>query len=291
MQTNTALNHNKPPNVLSIAGVDPSGGAGVTADIKTISALGAYACGVVTALTAQNTQAVTGIFGISPAFIAQQIDTLYADVAIAACKIGMLGDVATTRTVADRLIHWRQANIVLDPVMVAKSGDALLSKEAVSTLREALLPIAHVITPNLPEGGVLLACSSPETVKDMRVMAEKLRNLLNLSSERWVYLKGGHLPSTGDGLCTDLLHNGDVMIELKSPRINTQNTHGTGCALSSAIAALIPQRANTPDAARSAHAWLAKAIASSDLLSVGSGHGPVHHMQGLSRAQSYGQAH
>lgn len=288
MQTNTAQNAARIPNVLSIAGVDPSGGAGVTADIKTISALGAYACGVVTALTAQNTQAVTGIYGIPYAFIGQQIDTLYADVAIAACKIGMLGDVATTRTVADRLIHWQQTNIVLDPVMVAKSGDALLSKEAVYTLRETLLPIAHLITPNLPEGGVLLACSTPESVKDMRQMAEKLRNLLHLSSERWVYLKGGHLPSTGDGLCTDLLHNGDVMIELKSPRIHTKNTHGTGCALSSAIAALLPQRNNTVDAARSAHAWLAKAIASSDTLTVGKvpglGHGPVHHMQGLSRA-------
>jgi hydroxymethylpyrimidine/phosphomethylpyrimidine kinase len=271
------------PNVLSIAGVDPSGGAGVTADIKTISALGAYACGVVTALTAQNTQAVTGIFGIPPAFIAQQIDTLYADVAIAACKIGMLGDSTTTRTVADRLIHWQQAHIVLDPVMVAKSGDALLSKEAVSTLREALLPLAYVITPNLPEGGVLLACSSPETVKQMQQMAEKLRNLLPQSSERWVYLKGGHLPSTGDGLCTDLLHNGDVMIALKSPRINTQNTHGTGCALSSAIAALLPQRSNAIEAAQAAHGWLAQAIAHSDTLSVGTGHGPVHHLHGLQR--------
>lgn len=274
---------NRIPNVLSIAGVDPSGGAGVTADIKTMSALGAYACGVVTALTAQNTQAVTGIYGIPPAFIAQQIDTLYADVAIAACKIGMLGDSAITRAVADRLIHWQQNNIVLDPVMVAKSGDALLSKEAVSTLREALLPIATVLTPNLPEGGVLLACSTPDSVRDMRAMAEKLRKLLHLSSERWVYLKGGHLPSTGDGLCTDLLHNGDVMLELKSPRINTKNTHGTGCALSSAIAALVPQRSTVPEAARSAHAWLAQAIANSDMLTVGSGHGPVHHMHGLGR--------
>lgn len=271
------------PNVLSIAGVDPSGGAGVTADIKTISALGAYACGVVTALTAQNTQAVTGIFGIPPAFIAQQIDTLYADVAIAACKIGMLGDAAITRTVADRLIHWQQTHIVLDPVMVAKSGDALLSKDAVATLREALLPIAHVITPNLPEGAVLLECSSPESVKDMRTIAEKLRNLLHLSSERWVYLKGGHLPSTGDGLCTDLLHNGDVMIELKSPRVNTKNTHGTGCALSSAMAALLPQRSNTEAAAKAAHAWLAAAISQSNTLAVGKGHGPVHHMHSLRR--------
>ena len=262
------------PNIVAIAGVDPSGGAGVLADIKTITALGGFGCGVVTALTAQNTQAVTGIYPIDAAFVAQQINTLFDDVAIAAAKIGMLGDVGITLAVADRIAHWQPAHVVLDPVMVAKSGDALLTKPAVAALRDALLPLATILTPNLPEAAALLGQSAPESVRDMRRMAEKLRGLLNLSSERWVYLKGGHLPSEE---CVDLLHNGDAMIELKSLRINTKNTHGTGCALSSALATCLPQAENTEHAARRAHAWLAQAIAQSHALNVGSGHGPVHH--------------
>jgi hydroxymethylpyrimidine/phosphomethylpyrimidine kinase len=270
------------PNVVSIAGVDPSGGAGVFADLKTFSALGAYGCGVVAALTAQNTQAVTGVHVPPTDFLRLQIDTLFADVSLHATKIGMLGSAEVTATVADRLSHWQAANVVLDPVMVAKSGDTLLAKTAIAMMRDALFPQAFMITPNLPEAGVLLEQRAPESVKEMYRAAERLRELLPLSSERWVMLKGGHLP--GNDL-VDLLFDGDRMIELPAPRIETRNTHGTGCTLSSAIAALLPQHAGgfrpVEAAVRQARQWLLGAIAHSGALAVGHGHGPVHHFHAL----------
>lgn len=262
------------PNTLSIAGVDPSGGAGVLADVKAMSALGAYGMAVIAALTAQNTQAVTGISPVPPEFVAAQIDTLFADVRVDAVKIGMLGQERVTVTVADRLAHWRPAYIVLDPVMVAKSGDHLLEKRAVSALREALLPLAHVITPNLPEAGVLLDQSPADNLKDMRRMAERLRRLLSDDDDRWIYLKGGHLPGND---IVDVLHNGDRLIEMPGRRIETRNTHGTGCTLSAALAALLPRTRDLPEAARRARDYLVRAIAAADTLSVGNGHGPVHH--------------
>lgn len=265
-------------NVVSIAGVDPSGGAGVFADIKTFSALGAYGCGVVAALTAQNTQAVTGVHTPPTDFLRLQIDTLFADVAIHAVKLGMLGSANIVATVADRLAHFNAPFVVCDPVMVAKSGDHLLARNAVAMLIEALLPRSFMITPNLPEAGVLLEQRPPETVKEMYRAAERLREMLPLSSERWVLLKGGHLPGSE---VVDLLFDGDRMIELPSPRIETKNTHGTGCTLSSAIAALLPQRAGgfrpVEAAVRDARDYLLRAIANSGRLSVGKGHGPVHH--------------
>ncbi|NLF55090.1 MAG: bifunctional hydroxymethylpyrimidine kinase/phosphomethylpyrimidine kinase [Thauera phenolivorans] len=269
------------PNVVSIAGVDPSGGAGVFADLKTFSALGAYGCGVVAALTAQNTQGVTGVHVPPTDFLRLQIDTLYADVRLHATKIGMLGSAEVTATVADRLAHWQAENIVLDPVMVAKSGDSLLAKSAIAMMREALFPRAFLITPNLPEAGVLLEQRAPESVKEMYRAAERLRELLPTSSARWVLLKGGHLP--GNEL-VDLLFDGDRMVELPAPRIETKNTHGTGCTLSSAIAALLPQHAGlrpVEAAVRQARQWLLGAIAHADELAVGSGHGPVHHFHAL----------
>lgn len=262
------------PNTLSIAGVDPSGGAGVLADVKTMSALGAYGMAVIAALTAQNTRAVTHIAPVQPDFVAAQIDTLFADVRVDAVKIGMLGQTGVTSTVAERLAHWKPAHIVLDPVMVAKSGDHLLEKQAVDALREALIPLASVITPNLPEAGVLLEQSPVDNLKEMRRVAERLRRLLADDGERWVLLKGGHLPGNDT---IDLLHDGDRLIELPGRRIDTPNTHGTGCSLSAALAALLPRTGNMPEAARQAKAWLEKAIAASGQLQVGSGHGPVHH--------------
>ncbi len=262
------------PNVLSIAGVDPSGGAGVLADIKAMSALGAYGTAVIAALTAQNTQAVTGINPVPADFVALQIDTLFQDVRIDATKIGMLGHQAVTRTVAERLAHWKPAHLVLDPVMIAKSGDHLLERAAISELRESLVPLATMLTPNLPEAGVLLECTPAETVKEMRRMAERLRNLLAHSGERWVFLKGGHLPGNDT---IDILHDGDRMIELPGRRIETRNTHGTGCTLSAALAALLPQTGNAPEAAKRAKTYLVAAIERADELQVGSGHGPVHH--------------
>jgi len=262
------------PNTLSIAGVDPSGGAGVLADIKAMSALGAYGTAVIAALTAQNTKAVTGISPVPPDFVTAQIDTLFADVSIHAVKIGMLGQRSVTETVADRMAHWRPAHLVLDPVMIAKSQDALLEPDAVHALREALVPLATMITPNLPEAGVLLDARPVETLKEMRRTAEKLRRLMADNDQCWVYLKGGHLP--GDDL-VDMLHDGDRLVELPARRIHTPNTHGTGCTLSAALAALLPQHTDTVEAARQAHQYLLAAIARADELSVGSGHGPVQH--------------
>lgn len=265
------------PTALTIAGVDPSGGAGVLADVKAFSALGAYACAVIAALTAQNTRAVTGVLPVAAEFIARQIDTLLADVRIDAVKIGMLGEAPVIAVVAERLVHWKVERVVLDPVMVAKSGDPLLAKAAVGALREALVPIAQVITPNLPEAGVLLEGRAPESVKEMARAAERLHGLMG-SGERWVWLKGGHLPS---GDATDLLFNGDRMIELSAPRVATRNTHGTGCTLSAALAALLPQRSDVPTAARDAKAYLTDALRHADELQVGQGHGPVHHFHAL----------
>ncbi|MDR3213903.1 MAG: bifunctional hydroxymethylpyrimidine kinase/phosphomethylpyrimidine kinase [Azoarcus sp.] len=276
-----------PPNIVSIAGIDPSGGAGMFADLKTFSALGAYGCGIVAALTAQNTQGTTNTHVPPTDFLRQQIDTLLDDVAIHAAKIGMLGSAAIAAAVAERLAHWQAANVVLDPVMIAKSGDILLNRAAVGIMREVLFPLALIVTPNLPEAGELLGERMANSVREMYSVARRLRDLLPHNSERWVLLKGGHLP--GDEL-VDLLFNGDRMIELFSRRIDTQNTHGTGCTLSSAIAALLPKNAGQPNpveaAVRDARAYLLHAIAAADSLDIGHGHGPVHHFHALWRNRS-----
>ena len=265
-------------NIVSIAGVDPSGGAGVLADLKTFSALGAYGAAVVTALTAQNTCTVNAVHIPEPEFLARQIDTLFADLTIHAVKLGMLGRSEVVHTVAERLAVFAPPLVVCDPVMVAKSGDHLLDRDAVAMLREALLPQCFMLTPNLPEAGALLESRTPETVREMYRAAERLRELLPTTSQRWIMLKGGHLPGSE---LTDLLFDGDRMIELVSQRIDTANTHGTGCTLSSAIAALLPQRASSlqpvEHAVRDARQYLLEAIRASSTLSVGKGHGPVHH--------------
>jgi hydroxymethylpyrimidine/phosphomethylpyrimidine kinase len=268
----------RPPTALTIAGVDPSGGAGVLADVKTMSALGAYACAVIAALTAQNTRSVTGVHAVPAEFVRQQIDTLFADVRIDAVKIGMLGQAQVIDVVTECLRRWQPAHVVLDPVMIAKSGDALLERRAVGALREGLLPIASVLTPNLPEAGVLLDGRAPETLREMRLAAQRLRERMAHAGERWVYLKGGHLPG---GDATDLLFDGDRMLELSAPRIDTRNTHGTGCTLSAALAALLPQSSDVPTAARRAKAYLGAAIVAADGLAIGQGHGPVHHFHAL----------
>jgi hydroxymethylpyrimidine/phosphomethylpyrimidine kinase len=269
-----------PPKALTIAGIDPSGGAGVLADIKTFSALGAYGCGVVCALTAQNTQAVTGIHGTPPDFIRLQLSTLFADIAIDAAKIGMIGTAQAAQAVAEGLHKVIAAgelpHRVLDPVMVAKSGDQLLEDSAVGMLIEAVMPLATVITPNLPEVSILLRQRAPETLAEMRRAAERLRRLMSDSGERWVLVKGGHL----EGDAVDLLHDGDRMIELPSPRVATRNSHGTGCTLSAAIAALLPQAVDVPTAVGHAKRYLTGALATADQLIIGrtaAGHGPVNH--------------
>ena len=273
-----------PVKAVTVAGVDPSGGAGVLADLKAFSALGAYGCGVICALTAQNTQAVTGIEVVDPAFVREQMQTLFDDIRLDVAKVGMLGTAPVIEVVAGVLSQkrWREEmrHRVVDPVMVAKSGDPLLQKPAVAMLREALLPQATVLTPNLPEAGVLLDSRPPDTVAEMRRAAERLRRLLADDGQRWVLLKGGHL----EGDPVDLLHDGDRMIEFASARVTTRHTHGTGCTLSSAIAALIPQRADVPTAVAEARTYLLGALAAADSLQLsrtGSGHGPVHHFHAL----------
>ncbi|MEJ0017802.1 MAG: bifunctional hydroxymethylpyrimidine kinase/phosphomethylpyrimidine kinase [Acetobacteraceae bacterium] len=260
-------------NVLSIAGSDPSGGAGIQADLKAFSALGAYGMAAITALTAQNTQGVRSFQTVDPGFVAEQIDAIFADVRVDAVKIGMVATAEIAAAIADRLRHHGARNIVLDPVMVAKSGHHLLREDAVAALRTTLVPMAAIITPNLPEAGVLLDAAEPATLADMQRAVRDLHRL----GPAWVLLKGGHLSGAES---PDLLFDGGTVTELPGRRIDTRNTHGTGCTLSAAIAALLP-RYGVVDAVRRAKAYLTDAIATSGQLAVGSGHGPVHHFHAL----------
>ncbi|WP_424928492.1 bifunctional hydroxymethylpyrimidine kinase/phosphomethylpyrimidine kinase [Amaricoccus tamworthensis] len=261
------------PNVLSIAGSDPSGGAGIQADIKSISANGGYAMAVLTGLTAQNTDGVKGVSLVDPAFVTAQIRAIRDDIRIDAIKIGMLGDATVIEAVAGAL-EGVDAPIVLDPVMVARSGDRLLADRAVSALRDLLVPRATVITPNLPEAADLLGVPEAADVDGMRHQA---RALLELGCGA-VLIKGGHL---GQGDATDLLLSGGDETVLSAPRSGTRNTHGTGCTLSSALATRIALGAELAQAVREAKSYISAAIAAADTLSVGGGHGPVHHFHSL----------
>lgn len=257
------------PNVLSIAGLDPSGGAGILADVKTFSALGAYGTAVLTALTAQNTRGVSGVQPVAPAFVRAQLDTLLDDVHIDAIKVGMVANAEIAQELAARLAGSR-VPLVLDPVMVAKSGDRLLDESAVAVLRERLLPLATLVTPNLPEAGVLLGRTAPANPAEMRQAALALREL----GARHVLIKGGHLAGP-DSL--DVSYDGRQFLELTAPRVPTPNTHGTGCTLSAALTALLPQHTSLEGALRAAKAYVTRALHTSSELEVGSGHGPLHH--------------
>jgi hydroxymethylpyrimidine/phosphomethylpyrimidine kinase len=261
-------------NVLSIAGSDPSGGAGIQADLKAISAQGCYAMAAITALTAQNTRGVAGVQLVDPDFVAAQIDAVFADIRIDAVKIGMLGSADIAAAVADALARHRPAHIVLDPVMVAKGGDRLLAEAAVAMLRERLLPLATVLTPNLPEAAVLLGEPEPTTREAMPAMAAALRAL----GADAVLLKGGHLPGPAS---PDLLATADGEHWLEAARIGTKNTHGTGCTLSSALAARLAVTGDIRRATEQAKGYVAGAIAAADRLDVGHGHGPTHHFHEL----------
>ena len=266
----------RPPVALTIAGSDPSGGAGVQADLKTFSALGAYGTSVLTALTAQSTRGVTGVHLVPPDFVTEQLETLVADVRVDAVKIGMLATAELAEAVAAFLRHHPCEVVVLDPVMVATSGDRLLAEDAVTALR-ALLPLASVVTPNLPEAAGLLGV---EEAGDTEGMLEQAHALRAIGAQR-VLLKGGHRRQAGNGsadrTATDVLVGPEGTHWLREPWVATDNTHGTGCTLSSALAALRPQRDTWLDAARDAKAWLTAALVASDELEVGHGHGPVHH--------------
>ncbi|MFD0801508.1 bifunctional hydroxymethylpyrimidine kinase/phosphomethylpyrimidine kinase [Streptomonospora algeriensis] len=258
-------------NILSIAGSDPSGGAGIQADLKTFSALGGYGMAVVTALTAQSTAGVAGVQEVPPEFVSSQLDTLLSDARVDALKIGMLADTGVIRAVIKALDSYDLPHVVLDPVMVAKSGDRLLSPEAIETVRTELVPRADLITPNLPEAAELLGENERHDLSSMREQAERL---LELGATR-VLLKGGHLSGQSS---TDLLVAPDGLTEtFSAERIATRNTHGTGCTLSSAIAALRPQRRSFSEAVRDAKDYLTEALRHADELDAGRGKGPVHH--------------
>ena len=258
------------PNVLSIAGSDPSGGAGIQADLKTFSALGCYGMAALTALTAQNTRGVTAVHVPPAAFLAAQIEAVFADVDVAAVKIGMLATGEIARIVASRLTSHPNIPVVLDPVLVATSGDSLGDPDVVGALRDHLLPLATVITPNLPEAARLADLPVAEDEDAMRATAEALHR----RGARAVLIKGGHLP--GDAV--DLLSDGTDLQFFRAARVETRNTHGTGCTLSSAIAAYLARGLALADAVGAAKIYLTTAIAESGQLSVGRGHGPVHHL-------------
>ncbi|HIF9530518.1 TPA: bifunctional hydroxymethylpyrimidine kinase/phosphomethylpyrimidine kinase [Photobacterium damselae] len=265
----------KTPITLTIAGSDSGGGAGIQADIKAISATGGYACSVITALTAQNTQGVHGIYSIPANFVAEQLDTVFQDLDVKAVKIGMLSDSNIISIIAHKLRQYQPKYLVVDPVMVATSGDLLLEHNAISTLKEQLLPLADVITPNLPEAAALLDCAQPKTEEDMEAMIEQLRQL----GAHSVLLKGGHLDNTTNS--TDLLILPHDVLRFTTPRIDTQNTHGTGCTLSAAIASYLAQGYSLTKAVKAAKHYISNAIAHADELQIGSGHGPVHHFFNL----------
>ena len=258
------------PIALTIAGSDSSGGAGIQADLKSFAALGVYGASVITALTAQNTTGVSGIHQVPAEFITAQIDAVFSDLAVGAVKIGMVAQPAAIDAIVAGLTRWSPKHVVLDPVMVATSGDRLLAAEAVDALRTKLVPLAAVITPNLPEAADLLG--EPVATSEAAV-EDQGKRLLALGC-RAVLIKGGH----GKGAeSTDYLITAGGTITLAAPRTATKNTHGTGCSLSSAIAAGLAKGEGMETAIRNAKAWISAAIAAADRFSVGRGHGPVHH--------------
>ena len=262
------------PIALTIAGSDSSGGAGIQADLKTFAALGVYGASAITALTAQNTKGVAAIHAVPADFVTAQIDAVFSDLDVKAVKIGMVAQLATIDAIAASLVRWSPKHIVLDPVLVATSGDRLLPTEAVARLRTELIPLASLITPNLPEAAALLG---EEIASDEAAIERQGRRLLALGCPA-VLIKGGH----GSGAeSIDYLFSGRDVIALASPRLATQNTHGTGCSLSSAIAVGLARGEDLVTAVRAAKAWIDAAIAAADRLAVGRGFGPIHHFHGF----------
>lgn len=281
MVTQTAI-----PNLLTIAGTDPTGGAGIQADLKTFSALGAYGMSVITAVVTQNTRGVRAVTPMTPDCVAAQIDAVFDDVRVDAVKIGMLHDEGIIEAVASRLRHYQPAYIVLDPVMMAKSGDHLLEPNAISALKTQLLPAVTLVTPNLPEAAALLGTSVAQSDDEVRAQLHDFSQL----GVRATLLKGGHShdPAVSTDWLRDTARAGREPIAFTSPRIDTQCDHGTGCTLSAAIAALLPHRDLTR-AIRGAKTYLNGALKAAQALSVGQGHGPLHHFHALWPADPAGR--
>ena len=258
----------KVPVALTIAGSDSGGGAGIQADLKTFAAMGVYGASAITAVTAQDTQRVYDFVELAPRFVAAQIDAVLGDIGADAVKTGMLSSVAIIEAVAERLERWGGRNLVVDPVMVAKGGDRLLREDAVAALRERLLPLALVVTPNLPEAEVLVG-RKIETWDDIQAAAREIREM----GVENVVIKGGHREE--ERTSTDLLFDGQGFREYTASRVQTLSTHGTGCTFASAIAAALAKGETVPGAVAAAKAYVTKALQSAYPL--GHGHGPVHH--------------
>lgn len=272
------MNTPLPNRILTVAGSDSGGGAGIQADLKVITVLGGFGMSVITALTAQNTVGVHGIHPVPLNFITKQMDAVLSDIGADAAKTGMLATPEIVTTVADGIKRHKVAPLVVDPVMIAKSGDALLAEDARETLKAKLLPLASAVTPNLPEAEVLCGF----TVDNMESMREAARRIHALGP-RWVVIKGGHL----EGRAVDLLYDGDRFDTYDAPRLDQRNTHGTGCSFSAALATLLGRGLSIRDAVGQAKQFITRAIAAG--LAVGAGHGPTdpysHIRSGLDREQ------
>ena len=255
---------------VTIAGSDSGGGAGIQADLKTFSALGVYGASIVTAITAQNTQGVSAIHDVPAQVIGAQIDAVFSDLAVNAVKIGMLSVPVAIATVAAGLERWKQTLVVLDPVMIATSGDRLLAPEAVAVLKRDLIPRALVVTPNLHEAAALTATPLAQNEDEMRAQAQMLLAI----GAKAVLIKGGHAQSAD---ATDLLVTPSAVARFTAEKVDTKNTHGTGCTLSSAVAAGLAKGRTLAEAVADAKAYVTAAIAAADELEIGRGHGPVHH--------------
>lgn len=259
-----------PPIALTIAGSDPSGGAGIQADLKTFSAFGVYGASVITALTAQNTTGVSGVLGIAPDFIAAQFHSVASDLSVSAAKTGMLGDAATVEIVTRLLSEIPSVPVVVDPVMVATSGDVLLAPDAIDAIRQLLIPRAFLITPNIPEAAKLLGGSDAETEADMRRDAEKLMQF----GCGAVLLKGGHASGAE---AVDILFDGATHHVLRRPWVETRNTHGTGCTLSAAIVANLALGRRLEECVARAKSFVWEALDAGQHRRIGAGNGPVDH--------------
>jgi hydroxymethylpyrimidine/phosphomethylpyrimidine kinase len=257
------------PVALTIAGSDSSGGAGIQADLKTFAALGVYGACVITALTAQNSKGVLAVHDAPADIVAAQLDAVFADLDVAAVKIGMLANAAIIEAVAAGLVRHRAGNVVLDPVMAASTGAGLLRGDAATALRD-LIPHVRVLTPNLFEAAALLDAPPARDEAEMRAQAEKLLAL----GAAAVLIKGGH---AGGPESVDLLVEGQTCLRLAAPRVATKNTHGTGCTFAAAIAAGLAKGLPLDDAAHEAKTYISAAIAAADLLGVAAGNGPLHH--------------
>ncbi|RKD32300.1 bifunctional hydroxymethylpyrimidine kinase/phosphomethylpyrimidine kinase [Thermohalobacter berrensis] len=257
-------------NVLTIAGSDSSGGAGIQADLKTFSAHGVFGMSVITAVTAQNTQGVFAVEDISPELIAKQIESIFEDIRVHAVKIGMVSKIETIKTIAEGLKKYKPDNVVLDPVMVSKSGYHLLKPEAKEALINKLLPLATIVTPNIHEAEVITGIKI-NSLKDMEKAAYLIKNM----GPKYVLVKGGHLEENA----TDLLFDGNNIETLTTKKINTKNTHGTGCTLSSAIASNLANGYSIHEAVKLSKEYITTAIENS--LDIGKGVGPTHHFYTL----------